>query len=405
MRQVECGCGMRGTKTDVYQCALHSECTVRATGKSIPKSDGSGRVTPCIACPDREEPASAISPGSPIPDPYPLTPAGEKLILSCRLSPGDIMTLTAAIESLHATYPGQYVTDVRTPCPAIWEHNPHITPIADDDRSAKRIAMEYPQIHRSNQEPVNFLSCYTEYLGEQIGKPLKLTTNRPHLYLSSAEKGWLTMIEEHHTHGRRVPYWLVNAGVKGDYTAKQWPVEHYQAVIDATFGRIQWVQIGESGHNHPTLANCINLVGQTDHRMLHRLAYHAAGSLGPVTYLMHLMAAFEKPYIYIAGGREPATWLSYSTRPYAERDSAYDKLSFEVGERLTFVTERSATVNVDNVGANPFRDFGLVLEFAERRVNHFAPFRVQHDELVRMKAGSEIVVAGEAAALQELIDN
>lgn len=298
LRQEECGCGLRGKTIDVLQCALHGECTIHSSGKSLQKSDQSGRVPTCIACRDRSELKTA-------------TTTARKLILSCRLSPGDIMTLTAAIESLHTTYPGQYLTDVRTPCPAIWEHNPHIAPIADDDRSARRIEMEYPQIHRSNQEPVNFLSCYTEYLGEQIGKPLKLTTNRPHLYLSHEEKGWMTMLQEHHTHGRHVPFWLINSGVKGDYTAKQWPVEHYQSVIDATFGRIQWVQIGEAGHNHPSLNNCINLVGKTDHRMLHRLAYHADGSLGPVTYLMHLMAAFEKPYIYIAGGREPSTWLSY----------------------------------------------------------------------------------------------
>jgi hypothetical protein len=82
------------------------------------------------------------------------------------------MTMTVAVQSLHETYPGQYVTDIRTPCPDIWQHNPWITPIPDNDPEATRIQMEYPQINRSNQTPINVVSCYTEFLGEKLGRPL-----------------------------------------------------------------------------------------------------------------------------------------------------------------------------------------------------------------------------------------
>lgn len=237
--------------------------------------------------------------------------APRKLILTCPLCPGDIMTMTVAVHSLHETYPGQYLTDVRTPCPDIWQNNPHISPLDDNDPQVTTIPMEYPQIHRSNQTPINFLSCYTEYLGEQLGRPLQARANRPLLYLTDDEKGWMTMPQEHFHQGRRVPYGVLVAGSKCDYTIKQWPVEYYQQVIDRTLGLFQWVQIGEEGHNHHRLDRCISILGQTTHRMLHRLVYHAALGVGPVTYLMHLCAAFEKPYIYIAGGREPVTFLSY----------------------------------------------------------------------------------------------
>jgi hypothetical protein len=33
--------------------------------------------------------------------------------------------------------------------------------------------------------------------------------------------------------------------------------------------------------------------------------------LGPVTYLQHLCAAWEKPYLCLLGGREPVTWTKY----------------------------------------------------------------------------------------------
>ena len=39
----------------------------------------------------------------------------QKLILRSNLCPGDILTMTAAVESLHLTHPDEYATDVRTP--------------------------------------------------------------------------------------------------------------------------------------------------------------------------------------------------------------------------------------------------------------------------------------------------
>ena len=64
-------------------------------------------------------------------------------------------------------------------------------------------------------------------------------------------------------------------------------------------------------HLHPQLSGVIDLRGKTDHRQLIRLAWHARGGLGPVTYLQHLCAAWEKPYICLLGGREPVTWTQY----------------------------------------------------------------------------------------------
>jgi ADP-heptose:LPS heptosyltransferase len=235
----------------------------------------------------------------------------KKLILRANLCPGDILTMTAAVESLHLTYPDEYETDVRTPAREIWEHNPRITKVADDDPEAEKIDLKYPSINCSNQEHVPFLGGYTEDLGQKIGRPLTLKVNRPCLYLSGDEKAWIDQVRHHVTNGRQVPFWLVNAGIKNDYTAKAWPTEYFQEVVTRTVGQIQWVQVGAKEHDHPNLDGTINLVGKTDHRQLIRLAWHARGGLGPVTYLQHLCAAWEKPYICLLGGREPTTWVQY----------------------------------------------------------------------------------------------
>ena len=234
-----------------------------------------------------------------------------KVILTCHLSPGDVMTMTAAVESLHTAYPGRFVTDVRTPVSEIWQHNPHITRL--EDAEAETIPLEYPSIHRSNRVSVPFLEGYTEDLGQKLGVELRLATNRPHLYLSDEEKTWINQVRQAFPElaGREAPFWLVSAGTKRDFTLKQWPVEYYEEVIRRTAGRIQWVQIGATDHDHPPLAGALDLRGKTDHRQLIRLAWHAQGGLGPVTYLQHIMAAWEKPYVCLVGGREPATWVQY----------------------------------------------------------------------------------------------
>lgn len=234
----------------------------------------------------------------------------RRLILKCALSPGDVCTLTAAVESLHATYPGHYVTDVRTSCDALFEHSPHVTRLDETEPGVEVLDMHYDLVHHSDDLPVPFLRGYCHDLGHRLGVPLELTTNRPHVYLSDEERGWVNQVEEHFTR-RPTKFWLVNAGTKRDFTLKQWPVEYYQEVIDRFRGRIQFVQVGSAEHDHPRLQNVINLVGQTDDRQFIRLVYHAQGGLGPITFLQHLCAAFEKPYVALVGGREPVAWVQY----------------------------------------------------------------------------------------------
>jgi len=56
----------------------------------------------------------------------------QKLILRNFQSPGDILMLTAAVRDLHACYPDRFVTDVRTSCPDLWLHNPHLIMAVDE---------------------------------------------------------------------------------------------------------------------------------------------------------------------------------------------------------------------------------------------------------------------------------
>ena len=214
--------------------------------------------------------------------------------------------MTAAIDSLHRTHPGRYLTAVESPCPELFAHHPLIAPAGN---GFERIDMEYPLIHQSNERPVHFLQGYCDHLAEKLGVPIQCIVNRPSLYFSDEERQWTGRIEE--MLGRPRPYWLVNAGKKSDYTCKQWPVEHYQQVIDTLQGRVLFVQAGATGDRHRRLRGVVDQVGKTTLRELLRLALHAQGGIGPSTLLQHVFAALEKPYVCLLGGREPLSWVQY----------------------------------------------------------------------------------------------
>src|SRR5437763_11030326 len=97
----------------------------------------------------------------------------KKLILGCGLAPGDIVMLTAAVRDLHYWYPGQYITDVRTSCPDIWENNPHITDLQVEDPEVRVLDCSYPLINRCNETPYHCLHGFIEFFNEQLGLSIK----------------------------------------------------------------------------------------------------------------------------------------------------------------------------------------------------------------------------------------
>ena len=231
----------------------------------------------------------------------------RKILLQGGPCPGDTMTLTAAVKCLHEQFPGQFLTAVETSCPAIWEENPDIVAAEPD---FERIEAHYHLIQESGNRPVHFIQGYTEHLAKVLGIPLRLTTNRPHLYLSQQEKDWMNQVWE--VTKNPSPYWIINAGVKHDYTAKQYP--WFQEVVDLLRGKVRFAQIGKSSDLHTPLNGVVNLIDKTSDRALIRLIYHAQGILSGVSFPMHLAAAFEKSAVIIAGGREPRLWNSYPTQ-------------------------------------------------------------------------------------------
>ena len=190
----------------------------------------------------------------------------------------------------------------------LWDHNPYLTPLDEDDPDVRVVDCDYPLIHQSNFTPYHFLHGFIEDLNRQLGLDIRPTEFRGDIHISDRERQWFSRIEERAQDNP--PFWLVTAGGKYDFTAKWWDHGRYQQVVDHFRGRIEFVQVGDRNHNHPPLEGVVDLRGETTLRHLVRLMYHAQGALSPVSLLMHLAAAVpvrpgmpqNRPCVVVAGG-------------------------------------------------------------------------------------------------------
>lgn len=257
-----------------------------------------------------------------------------KLLLLNRLAPGDILVMTNALRDLHKAHPGKYITDVRTPCNEIFDNSPYITHIQYDEMEyqmlnakfskldgikdidkhtgwigdIKVIDMHYPMIHTSGTAGWHFGYGHRDWLEQILSIKIPQTDIRPDIFLSANEKNWPNPITVQT--GNIEPYWVINAGSKGDYTLKQYPF--YQEVIDLMEDKVKFVQVGLRAHNHELLQGCIDMRGKTDNiRELFRLIAGAEGVVSCVSFHMHIAAALRKPCVVVAGAREGARWEMY----------------------------------------------------------------------------------------------
>lgn len=243
------------------------------------------------------------------------------LILKNSLSPGDVLVMTAAVYSLHRQHPGRFLTAVETTADALFEGNPDIVSKERAyEEGGQLLEMHYPAVHQSNQRGIHMMAGYCEWLEDRLGVKVPLLTNRPMLYVRYREKTWINQVAET---GDEQPFWLLNAGVKQDYQAKQYP--HYQKVVDLLQGRVRFVQIGERHHLHRPLTGVAHgFLGKTDCRQLVRLVYNCQGVVSGVSFPMHLAAALQKPAVILAGGREPRAWNTYPKQVLFSTVGQYD---------------------------------------------------------------------------------
>lgn len=246
----------------------------------------------------------------------------RKLILRCVFGLGDTVLFTAAIRDLHRCYPNKFITDVRTPCGDLWNYNPYLQHLDENDPDVEIISCKMPLMAWANQVPYHILLTFIDNLNEQLGLHIKCTEFKGEIYLSRKEKSAPSPVAD--LAGADIPFWIIVSGGKHDLTTKWWDCDRYQGVVDYFKGRVQFVQVGERGHFHPKLRGAIDLRGALKVRELAQLVYHSQGVLCGVTGVMHLAAAVGgkngssalRPCVVVAGGREPTHFEAYPNHQF-----------------------------------------------------------------------------------------
>ena len=245
----------------------------------------------------------------------------RKVILRQGQSPGDVLTMTRAVADLKKSHPTLLI-DVKSPCPEVWENNPNLNSLNPDDPNVEIHDIVYDEINQSGWTGDHFSDAFRHDIERKLFINIEKTGIRPELWLSDKEKGWINQVEAEF--GWAGGFWLLNAGYKPDNVLKYY--HRWQEVVDlfnSKFGgAIRIVQIGHQSHIHPELTGVLNLVGKTDLRQLIRLGWWAHGTMGPLSFQFVMSAAFQQPYIVVAGGKEGVRWHIYPHGRYIYTNGA-----------------------------------------------------------------------------------
>lgn len=189
----------------------------------------------------------------------------------------------------------------------VWENNPLVRKPPFPRRSPLRVGYTRA-ICEANGRRGHFMQGMLFDICSNIGELITPNDIRPHIKLTEKEM-------DPRSAPLRPGYWIVMPGGKTDFPLKMWSLENYLSVCRtlASDG-IRIVQCGGVGGRNITrrLPGVYDLTGKTTFREFLVAVYHSAGVICPVTSGMHAAAAFNRPCVVIAGGREPWWWEAYT---------------------------------------------------------------------------------------------
>lgn len=217
-------------------------------------------------------------------------------------SPGNSVVLTTAVRDLKRANPDWKLNVGGGAVRDFFQNNPNIDSSVTEKTADKIVTAEYP--FRGSMTK-HYLYSYTESICCQLGIRIRRGEFRPELFLSKSELSLPRKITE--------PYWVLNSGYRTNISAKYWGDEHFRQLVFEFKNKIRFVQIGGKSNDlqNPPLSGTIDLRGKTSFRELILLIYHSEGVVSPVSMPMHIAAAFRKPAVIIAGGREQPNWTGY----------------------------------------------------------------------------------------------
>lgn len=258
----------------------------------------------------------------------------KEVVLHNRQRIGDMLVFTCGVRDFKAAFPHIKVGV----CPTaahIFDHNPNVAFICDKKEFEKEIGgPEVPMkrvgdrvylrigpgagTNQSNRVDWHFTNAYRMSIEQGLNIHIPQGESRPDIYFTREEFDAPPIFDR--------PYWIIcTAGERG-WGCKMYPFVKWQEFVNQNPDHL-FVQIGTKGDNHPRLqgSNVIDWIGKTDDgktgiRDLFKLFLNAEGSIGLVSFHMHLSGALSKPCIVVAGAREPVHFTRYPGHAYLATD-------------------------------------------------------------------------------------
>ncbi len=259
----------------------------------------------------------------------------KEIIFHNRQRIGDMLMFTCGVRDFAKAYPHIKVNVIST-CGHIWDHAPYI------DRSIKPfykngVILETCKpddfykgntnvvkigpgklTNSSNRLDWHFANAFRVSIEENLGISIPQGESRPDIWMTEDEYSAPRVTER--------PYWIIVTGGEKGWGCKMYPTSRWQEVIDQN-PDILFYQLGANNDQHVRLRgkNVVDYIGKTENRDtgirdLFKLFLNAEGSIGLVSFHMHLSGGMKKPCVVVAGAREPVSFTRYAGHQYIATD-------------------------------------------------------------------------------------
>lgn len=228
-----------------------------------------------------------------------------KLGVNYRGALGDVLCLSAAVRSWQMANPAHKLAVV-APFAEVFDGY-GLFPLGEDFGQVTITEQHYRDgAAAAADSPRHVVEFFHDALEKLSGLPCPVAHQAPKLLTGQLPAAPVT--------GN---YWVLFAGGKHDIPLKLWSGPFYQQIADFLRSRGRTVvQTGRTTDRHVPLTGVTRLFDRSSTpenlRRLFSLIRNCEGVVCPITSGMHLAAAFNKPCVVLAGGREDPWWEAYN---------------------------------------------------------------------------------------------
>ena len=238
---------------------------------------------------------------------------------------GDNVYLTAVIHNLYDT--GKIAVNVITKHPQIYLNNPYIDQSINESNADYILQQNYNSKWEQNCKHI--IEYVTEKLAYNLNIEVPIKYLKPQIYFD---------LKQPEIQGK---YIVINNGYQTSAETKKYFNGYWQQIIDAN-PDLRFVQVGQKKNHAIPLNNTIDMIDKTSLEQLINIIYYSECVISPVTGIVHIAGAFNKPCIVLSGGRQPESLTKYENSVYFGTINQLDCCMGKGCHRNKFETDNEA---------------------------------------------------------------